>query len=81
MALKCAEACHIEDVELLNMRLVQLHPAVPNKTTNCVGSALNFAARPGSIGALREFVCTFVEEHTFSKDSGIAFVQGIGTVQ
>ena len=81
MALKCSEACHIEGVEFLNMRLVQLNPAVPNKTTNCVGSALNFAARPGSIGALREFVCTFVEEHTFSKDTGIAFCQGIGMVQ
>ncbi|MFA5236476.1 MAG: tRNA(Ile2) 2-agmatinylcytidine synthetase [Methanoregula sp.] len=79
MALKCAEACHIEGVEFLNMRLVQLNPAVPNKTTNCVGSALNFAARPGSIQALREFVCTFVEEHTFSKDTGIAFSRGIGT--
>ena len=81
MALKCAEACHIEGVEFLNMRLVQLNPAVPNKTTNCVGSALNFAARPGSIGALREFVCSFVEEHTFSKDTGIAFSRGIGTEQ
>ena len=81
LALKCAEACHIEGVEFLNMRLVQLNPAVPSKTTNCVGSALNFAARPSSIEALREFVCTFVEEHTFSKDTGIAFIQGIGTVQ
>ena len=81
MALKCAEACHIEGVEFLNMRLVQLNPAVPNKTTNCVGSALNFAARPGSIGALREFVCKFVEEHTFSKDTGIAFSRGIGIEQ
>ncbi|MFZ2074910.1 MAG: tRNA(Ile2) 2-agmatinylcytidine synthetase [Methanoregula sp.] len=81
LALKCAEACHIEGVEFLNMRLVQLNPAVPSKTTNCVGSALNFAARPSSIEALREFVCTFVEEHTFSEDTGIAFIQGIGTVQ
>jgi len=81
MALKCAEVCHIEGVEFLTMRLVQLNPAVPSKTTNCVGSALTFAARPGSIDALREFVCTFVEEHTFSKDTGIAFLRGIGTGQ
>ncbi|MGA2162250.1 MAG: tRNA(Ile2) 2-agmatinylcytidine synthetase [Methanoregula sp.] len=79
IALKCAEACRIEGVEFLNMRLIQLNPAVPSKTTNCVGSALNFAARPGSIDALREFICTFVEEHTFSKDTGIAFFRGIGT--
>ena len=81
MALKCAEACHLEGVEFLNMRLIQLNPAVPNKTTNCVGSALNFAARPGSIDALRTFVCTFAEEHTFSEDTGIAFSRGIRTGQ
>jgi len=78
MALKCAEACHIGGVEFLNMRLVQLNPKVPNKTTNCVGSALNFAARPASIQKLKEFVCSFVAEHTVSKDTGIAFLQGIG---
>ena len=55
-----------------------LNPVIPNKTTNCVGSALNFAAQPGSIDALRKFVCTFVEKHTFSKDTGIAFSRGIG---
>jgi methanogenesis imperfect marker protein 11 len=81
MALKCANACHIEGVEFLNMRLVQLNPAVPNKTTNCVGSALNFAVRPASIDPLREFVSTFVEEHTFSKDTGIAFSRGMGIGQ
>ncbi|HVP97493.1 tRNA(Ile2) 2-agmatinylcytidine synthetase [Methanoregula sp.] len=81
MALQCAEACHIDGVEFLNMRLVQLNPAVPDKTTNCVGSALNFAARPGSIGALCEFVRGFVEKHTFSEDTGIAFSRGIRTGQ
>src|SRR5690554_987519 len=40
LALKCAEACTLEGVEYLDMRLVQLNPAVPKKTTNCVGSAL-----------------------------------------
>jgi methanogenesis imperfect marker protein 11 len=81
MALKCAEACRIKGVEFLNMRLIQLNPKVPNKTTNCVGSALNFAARPDSIGPLREFVCDFVDKHTFSKDTGIAFYPGIGAMQ
>ena len=47
MALKCAESCRIEGVEFLNMRLIQLNPKVPQKTTNCVGSALNFAVKPG----------------------------------
>jgi len=78
MALKCAEACRIEGVEFLNMRLVQLNPAVPQKTTNCVGSALNFAARPDKIDGLLDFVRGFVEQNTFSKDTGIAYHRGIG---
>lgn len=77
-ALKCAEACHIPGVEFLGMRLIQLNPAVPKKTTNCVGSALVFATRPGQISALKDHVVSFVSEQTVSNDTGIAFYQGIG---
>ena len=77
MALRCAGACAIEGVEFLNMRLVQLNPEVPQKTTNCVSSALNFAVRPGKTEELLEFVRTFVEKNTFSKDTGIAVYRGI----
>jgi methanogenesis imperfect marker protein 11 len=76
-ALKCAEACAIEGVEFLNMRLVQLNPAVPYKTTNCVGSALNFAVKPERVKELQEYICTFVGEHTFSQDTGIACYRGL----
>jgi methanogenesis imperfect marker protein 11 len=76
-ALKCAEACRIEGVEFLNMRLVQLNPAVPYKTTNCVSSALNFAVKPEKVQELQEFVRTFVEAQTFSADTGIAYYRGI----
>lgn len=78
MALKCAGACAIPGVEFLNMRLVQLNPAVPNKTTNCVSSALNFAVRPEKVNELLGFIRTFVEKNTFSKDTGIAYHRGIG---
>jgi methanogenesis imperfect marker protein 11 len=78
MALKCAEACRIEGVEFLNMRLVQLNPEVPQKTTNCVGSALNFAVRPDKTETLLEFVRAFVEKGTVSNDTGIAYHRGIG---
>jgi tRNA(Ile2) C34 agmatinyltransferase TiaS len=60
------------------MRLVQLNPAVPYKTTNCVGSALNFAVKPERVKELQEYICTFVQEHTFSPDTGIACYRGIG---
>lgn len=78
MALKCAEACRFTGVEFLNMRLVQLNPAVPDKTTNCVSSALNFAARPGKIPKLLETVRLFVEKNTFSRETGIACYHGLG---
>jgi methanogenesis imperfect marker protein 11 len=77
MALKCADACTMEGVEFLNMRLVQLNPAVPHKTTNCVSSSLNFAVRPRKIPALLEAVRLFVEKNTYSKDTGIACYHGI----
>lgn len=77
-ALKCAEACSIEGVEFLDMRLVQLNPAVPHKTTNCVGSALNFAVKPEKVRELQDYICTFVQDHTFSHDTGIACHRGIG---
>jgi len=77
MALKCAEACRVPGAEFLDMRLVQLNPNVPEKTTNCVGSALNFAARPGAVPALMEHVSGFVAAHTCSKDTGIACHRGL----
>jgi methanogenesis imperfect marker protein 11 len=81
MALKCAQACSIEGVEFLNMRLIQLNPEVPHKTTNCVGSALNFAVLPEKIDELQEYIRTFVEGQTFSPDTGIACYRGIGFSQ
>ena len=78
LALKCAEACRIPGVEFLNMRLVQLNPGVPDKTTNCVGSALNFAARPEAVPGLKEHVRHFITSNTFSNDTGIACHCGIG---
>ncbi|TAJ45209.1 tRNA(Ile2) 2-agmatinylcytidine synthetase [Methanofollis fontis] len=77
LALKCAEACMIPGVEYLNMRLVQLNPAVPKKTTNCVGSVLNFAVRSGSVEPLLAFVKEYVESNAVSGDTGIAYYRGI----
>ena len=77
MALKCVESCRMEGVEFLNMRLVQLNPAVPHKTTNCVSSALNFAVKPHRIPPLLESIREYVGKNTFSKDTGIACYHGI----
>ena len=77
LALRCAENCKIPGVEYLDMRLVQLNPAVPKKTTNCVGSALNFAVRPGQVETLLDYVRDFIESGSVSNDTGIAVYRGI----
>jgi methanogenesis imperfect marker protein 11 len=81
LALKCAEACRVAGAEYLNMRLVQLNPAVPKKTTNCVGSVLNFAVRPGAVDELLAFVKDYIEKNAVSGDTGIAYYRGIDVPQ
>jgi methanogenesis imperfect marker protein 11 len=78
LASQCAEACRVEGAEYLNMRLIQLNPKVPYKTTNCVGSALNFAVRPDKIDELLVYVRDFIQGNTVSDDTGIAVYRGIG---
>jgi len=77
LALQCAASCPVEDVHLLDMRLVQLNPAVPNKTTNCVGSALVYAVRPDRARELEEYIVRFIAEHSLSPDAGVAVRYGI----
>ena len=50
---------------------------MPQKTTNCVGSALNFAVKPQNVAELKEYIRKYIEEHTFSRDTGIACYRGI----
>jgi methanogenesis imperfect marker protein 11 len=77
LALQCAAACPVEDVHLLGMRLVQLNPEVPNKTTNCVGSALVYAVKTGRLDQLETYVAEYVQEHSSSPHAGIAVRTGI----
>lgn len=77
LASKCAEACNIEGAEFLNMRLIQLNPKVPNKTTNCVGTALNFAVLPDKEAELLAFVKEYIESNAVSGDTGIAVYRGL----
>ncbi|HJJ27935.1 MAG TPA: tRNA(Ile2) 2-agmatinylcytidine synthetase [Methanocorpusculum sp.] len=77
LAMKCGEACNIEGAIFLGMRIVQLNPRAPNKTTNCTGSTLCFAVRPEKKEELIAFVKQFVEERTQSEDTGICYWCGI----
>lgn len=80
-ALRCAESCTVAGTVFLSMRLVQLNPAVPKKTTNCVGSVLNFAARPGSVAPLLSYVTDQVTQASASDDTGIAWVSGLAPLE
>ncbi len=68
----------VEGVQPLNLRLIQLFPKSPHKTTNCVSSAITFAARPGAVDRLVESVVSTVKAETRSKKTGIAVYRGIG---
>ena len=77
LALQCGEACEIEGAVFLGMRLVQLNPKAPNKTTNCTGSAISFAVLPEKKAELIAFVKSYVEEHTVSPETGICYIEGL----
>jgi methanogenesis imperfect marker protein 11 len=79
LALKASRiAAALPGVESLNLRLIQLCPRSPNKTTNCVSSAITFAVKPGAIDALIKSVVDTVKAENRSDDPGIAVYRGIG---
>ncbi len=61
----------------LELRLVQLNPGVPEKTTNCVATCLSFAVPPGDVEAVKEFALGFVRENTLSDNTSVAFHEGL----
>ncbi|MDO5844965.1 MAG: hypothetical protein Q4Q53_07470 [Methanocorpusculum sp.] len=77
LAMKCGEACKIDGAIFLGMRIIQLNPRAPNKTTNCTGSVISFAVKPEKKDELIKFVKDFVEERTSSPDTGICYITGI----
>ena len=79
LALKASKvASAIEGVQSLNLRLIQLFPKSPHKTTNCVSSAITFAVRPDTVDSLVNSVVSTVKSETRSDKTGIAVYRGIG---
>ncbi|WP_128859884.1 tRNA(Ile2) 2-agmatinylcytidine synthetase [Methanocella paludicola] len=79
LALKASKmAAAIDGVQSLNLRLIQLFPKSPHKTTNCVSSAITFAARPDAVDSLIKSVVATVKRETRSSKTGIAVYRGIG---
>ncbi len=78
-ALKASKiAAALPGVQSLNLRLIQLCPRSPNKTTNCVSSAITFAVTPSAVDALVRSVTETVKADNRSDDPGIAVYRGIG---
>lgn len=79
LALKASRlAAALDGVQALNLRLIQLYPKSPHKTTNCVSSAITFAARPDAVPGLVQSVVATVRGETRSQKTGIAVYRGIG---
>lgn len=78
-ALKASKiAATLPGIQSLNLRLIQLFPRSPNKTTNCVASAITFAVKPEAYDALIKSVVGTVKTDNRSEDPGIAVYRGIG---
>lgn len=77
LAMKCGEACSVDGAIFLGMRIIQLNPKAPEKTTNCTGSVITFAVPPEKKRELMQFVTTFIEERSVSPDTGICCWSGI----
>ncbi len=72
------EAAGLEGVEPLFLRLAQLYPKSPYKTTNCTSTIMTFAVKPGIEDALIKTVADIVRSQTRSEDTGLAVLRGIG---
>ncbi|HJJ42075.1 MAG TPA: tRNA(Ile2) 2-agmatinylcytidine synthetase [Methanocorpusculum sp.] len=77
LALKCGNACSIDGVIFLGMRIIQLNPRAPNKTTNCTGSTISFAVKPEKKQELIDYVKKFIEDRASSDETGICYYSGI----
>ena len=61
----------------LEHRLVQLNPGVPQKTTNCVATALAFAVARRDLDRAKAFALDFVRGATRSDSTAVAFHEGL----
>jgi methanogenesis imperfect marker protein 11 len=64
-------------VEYLNHTLVQLYPGTPERTTNCVATALTFGVKPDKMMWFKKKLTNKFKELTSSRHTGLAFFEGI----
>lgn len=64
-------------VDYLEHSIVQLYPQNPFKTQNCVSIAVSFAVPPGAKTALVRDFRAAVKARTFSRETGMAWFNGV----
>lgn len=58
-------------------KIIQLNPAVPEKTTSCVSIGASFAVEEENLEKAVDFAVDFVEKHTLSKHTSMAAFEGL----
>jgi methanogenesis imperfect marker protein 11 len=67
----------LEDMAVLSLRVVQLFPGVPTKTTNCVATLVEGAVAPWMKEAVKIEIRDRVESLAKSAEVGLAFAEGV----
>jgi len=77
--LRVARECPLG--HLLEHKIIQLNPNVPEKTTNCSSTGVSFAIREEDAPALIEYFVNAVRRESFSKNTAIVIYQGLKVPQ
>jgi methanogenesis imperfect marker protein 11 len=75
LMLRIARSCTIG--HLLEHKIVQLNPNVPEKTTNCVSVGVSFAVAEGEVEKLVPFFTENLRKETFSQQTTLAVYIGL----
>jgi methanogenesis imperfect marker protein 11 len=73
--MRLGEECPIG--RLLDHKIIQLNPLVPNKTTNCCSTAVSFAVVEKDIPKLVDFCKKFLIDNSYSKDTVMTVFVGL----
>jgi methanogenesis imperfect marker protein 11 len=58
-------------------KIIQLNPAVPEKTTSCVSIGASFAVEEGKLMKATDYAIEYIEENTLSKHTSLAVFEGL----
>lgn len=73
--MKMGSACPIG--RFIDLRIIQLNPKVPAKTTNCCSTAVSIAVREEEIPDLIGYCHDYLKEHSYSDGTVMAVYKGL----